>query len=130
MIQTHRDKADHEVWGLCTVCRKVIIYGDRWDHSGHMIDTSWNAMANPENTPWFPGYRFYCEQDSGAGTRRKARPSKMTARVYKVEFEITEDGKVRHTRGPKPSPELQASVEAMYLRERPGSNWYPGCEGL
>lgn len=132
MIQRHRDKADHEPWGVCNVCRTVVIYGDRFTHPcpNYHVDTSWNALANPHNTRWFPGYRFYCEQASGAGTKRKARASKMTPRTYKVEFEITEDGKVRHTRGPKPSPELQAAVEEMYLRERPGSNWYPGCEDL
>lgn len=130
MMQTHRDKQDHEVWGRCCVCKVVILYGDRHNHNGHMINTSWNAIANPDNTPWFPGYRFYVEQASGARTGRKSQAWRMTPRRYRVAFEITEDGRVRCTGGVKPSDETQAAVEAMYLRERPGSNWYPGCEDL
>lgn len=126
--------ADDEVWGVCNVCSERVIYGNRFSHpcEGYYVDTSWNALANPRNTPWFPGYRFYCLQESGArrkGFRAKGH-TRMTPRTYRVGFEITEDGKVRHTHGPKPTDDLQARVEEMYLRERPGSNWYPGCEDL
>ncbi|WLJ71106.1 hypothetical protein [Sphingomonas phage Carli] len=129
--QSSTRHADTDVWGVCSVCRALVIYGDRYTHpcENYHVDTSWNALANPHNTPWFPGYRFYCEQDSGARTRHKSR-GWITPRRYKVEFEITEDGKVRHVRGVKPTEALQRSVEEMYLRERPGSNWYPGCEDL
>jgi hypothetical protein len=122
---------DADVWGVCNLCRSLVIYGDRFTHpcEGYYVDTSWNARANPHNTPWFPGYRFWVEQASGARSGRKAR-GWITPRTYRVEFEITEDGRVRHTRGVKPTDQLLANVEAMYLRERPGSNWYPGCEGL
>lgn len=129
MIQTHRDKANHEVWGRCDVCKVVILYGDRWDHAGHMIDTSWNAAVNPDNTQWLPGYRFYSEQMSGARTGRKLRGhTHKVSRTYRVEFEIDREGQLRHVRGPKPTDDLLEGLEALYQRERPGSNWYPGCE--
>lgn len=130
--QSSTRHADDEPWGVCNVCRKVVIYGQRHAHpcENYYVDTSWNALANPENTPWFPGYRFCIKQASGAGTGRKARAWRMTPRTYTVYFEITADGKVRHTGGPKPAEGTLEAVEELYLRERPGSNWYPGCEGL
>lgn len=129
--QSHRDKADDEVWGRCNVCRELVIYGERHRHpcEGYYVDTSWHTLVNPDNTPGLPGYRFAASQASGARTGHKNRGhTHMTPRTYRVSFEIGQDGRVRHTGGPKPTDSLMAAVEEMCARERPGSNWYPGCE--
>lgn len=120
------------VWGVCSVCREPVRYREIRSHPcpGYHVDSSWNARTNPHNTPWFPGYRWCVGQESGEGTGRKPRPGKMVARRYSVCFEITEDGQVRHIGGIKPSPATQRAAEEAYRRGRPGSNWYPGCEGL
>lgn len=122
--------ADHEVWGVCSVCREVVIYGDRYVHpcENYHVNTGWAAIANPHNTPWLPGYRFCVSQMSGAATGRKSQAWRMTPRRYSVHYAIDREGHLQHVGGPRPSQDTQASVEALYARERPGSNWYPGCE--
>lgn len=127
--QSHDGMADHEEWGQCNVCRKVVIYGDRFSHpcENYYVDTSWAAKVNPDNTEWVPGYRFYAEQQSGARTRHKSR-GWITPRVYRVEFEIDADGVLRHVRGVKPTDALLAGLNALYASERPGSNYYPGYD--
>lgn len=129
--QSHDGMRDDEVWGRCNVCRELVIYGDRFTHpcENYYVDYSWNAINNPDNTPWVPGYRFCAMQQSGARTKNfRARTGRMTPRRYRVYFEIDQDGKLKHTGGPKPTDDLVAGLEALYLEKRPGANWYPGAD--
>lgn len=121
---------DDEVWGICNVCKSPVLYGDRFTHPcpNYYVDYSWNALANPTNTPGLPGYKFHVEQESGARTGHKCRGNHhRKSRTYAVHFEIDPEGRVRHTGGPKPTDELLEQVEEMCARDRPGSNWYPGA---
>ncbi len=127
--QSSSRHTDTDPWGQCNVCRQIVVYGDRHTHpcQNYYVDTSWNAIANPDNTPWVPGYRFHAKQASGAKTGKKSR-GWITPRTYTVEFEIDRDGVLRHTRGVKPTEALLAGLNVTYARERPGSNWYPGAD--
>ena len=122
--------ADTDVWGRCNICRGIVIYGDRYTHpcERYYVDTTWEGINNPDNTPWMPGYRFWMSQHSGAATKRRPQAWRMTPRTYKVQFKVDRDGELVHTGGPKPSEALWASARAAYAQGRPGSNWYPGCE--
>lgn len=122
---------DQDEWGVCNVCKQMVLYGDRFSHPcpDYYVDTSWNAKVNPHNTPGLPGYRFYMEQESGARTGHKSRGFRhVKARTYKVQFEIDRDGHVQHTGAVKPTEELMESARRICERDRPGSNWYPGAE--
>lgn len=118
--------------GRCPACKEMVEPGDMAAHpcrpaTGY--DTSWNAEVNPDNEQWRPGYRFCVMQKSGARTRTfRAKLGRMTPRTYRVYFEITAEGGLRHTGGPRPTDELIEGLQALYERERPGSNWYPGAE--
>jgi hypothetical protein len=108
----------------CCECRCEVDGDDheelRQNHNGHMIDCSWNALANPENTPWLPGYRFAVRQDSKNAGRANYH---VNTRRYGVYFEIDRDGLLRWTGGVKPTDDTQELVEEMYARGRPGSNY-------
>jgi len=110
------------IW--CTVCRQRVDGDDKEtlyrDHNGHTLDCSWNALENPDNTPWRPGYRFGVEQDSKNGGRGNYH---MNTRRYGVYFEIDRDGLLRWTGGVRPTEYTQELVEDMYARGRPGSNY-------
>lgn len=112
-----------EIAGRCWACRELVTRAE-WDARTHpctplTIDTSWHALVNPDNAPWRPGYRFCVSQDSKTlNTRRR-----IAKRVYRVHFEIDQDGLLQHTGGPRPTEHTQAAVEDLYARERPGSNY-------
>lgn len=117
---------DDDIWGVCNVCKKPVTIWER-DERAHgckdyHVDASWQALANPENTPWVPGYRFFVEQyaQKQGRTRVHSRP-----RRYKVMWQINRDGHLEWNGGVKPTPETQAEVEALYASERPGSNGGP-----
>jgi hypothetical protein len=124
--------------GRCSTCNELV-YANEWgfdipDDRRHPcfpgeIDYSIRAVLNPDNTPWLPGYTFYVEQASGARTGHKCRGhTQKVSRTYRVGFLVDMDGKLQHTRGPKPTDETFAGLLEAQQREKPGSNWYPGCE--
>lgn len=118
-----------EYAGRCSVCRQLVsraeYNGDqRHPCENYYVDTTWNAIANPDNTQWLPGYRFHCLQAS-QGVGRYQKGVHKVRRRYKVRFEIDQDGLLRHTGGPKPTEATLAGLQALYARERPGSNGGP-----
>lgn len=111
--------------GRCNVCRKLVSEAD-YASGAHPcpyyhVDYSWPAVENPDNVEWVPGYRFAVEQ----GAKTTSRTWRMKPRVYRVSYLIDQDGLLVHTGGPKPTPRTQAAVEALFARERPGSNGGP-----
>ena len=111
-----------EVW--CCECKCKVDDENREEvirsHNGHMLDCRWNALENPDNTPWRPGYRFAVRQGS-----KNARGGNyhLNTRRYWVCFEIDRNGLLRWTGGVTPTDHTQELVEEMYARGRPGSNY-------
>lgn len=106
--------------GVCSVCRKPVSLAE-WKARahpcpGHHLDCSWNALANPLNTPWRPGYRFGVSQ---ASVNAKGGNHHMRTREYGVYFEIDPEGRLRWTGGVKATPATLERVEAAYHRQRP-----------
>jgi hypothetical protein len=62
-----------------------------------------------------PGYRFKAIKDSGY-------------RHYNCYYGIDRNGHIEFQGGVRLPPEQLAGIEARYLQERPGSNYFPGCE--
>jgi len=87
-----------------------------------IIDTSWQAAANPSNTPWLPGYRFCMLQPAQKLGRGHG---KMRPRQYHVMLGIDRKGLLEFRGGVKPSPRTWDAAQALYARERPGSNGGP-----
>lgn len=119
--------------GRCDVCKELVDVAD-WKAGAHpcypcSVSYSLQAIVNPDNTPWVPGYRFYCRQASGARTRHQSRGFRhMVARTYSCGFEIDQDGILRQIDGPRVPDHVMEGFERQYQRERPGSNWYPGAD--
>ena len=111
-----------EIWGVCSVCRVQVLTGEKYSHPcpGFHVIVGWQALENPHNNPWVPGYRFCLRQHSKNAKRGSWR---MATRVYRVFFEIDQEGVLRWTGGVKATPETEERAAELYARGRPGSNY-------
>lgn len=78
-----------------------------------IVDYSWEHAANPDNTKWKPGYRFWVWQHNSRTLTSTMR------RRYRVYFRIGKDGTLEWTGGVKALPATLAGVRAMYEEGRP-----------
>lgn len=74
-------------------------------------DYSWEHEANPDNTRWLPGYRFFVRQESVSKARSHGR---MRPRYYYVQFRIAKDGTLEWIGGVKATPETMVHVQGLY----------------
>lgn len=114
-------KPKNKPWGVCSVCKIVVMEADKMTHPcpDYHVDTSWNAFANPHNKPWLPGYRFCVIQASQSRQRTRVH---SRSREYRVNWEIDENGLLKWAGGVKPTDETAEKVAELYARNRPGSN--------
>jgi hypothetical protein len=118
--RTHRPT---DTWGVCADCRRPVTFAERDTLTRCCpggFDYSWNAVANPHNVEWEPGYRFFVHQDS----QRTGRVGNhMKRRVYNVGIEIDRAGRLRPCTtvggGVKPTEKTMSGIQARYEKERP-----------
>lgn len=112
-------------YGVCNVCKQIVTV-EEWNARTHpcpgfWVSTGWGDIANPHNEPWKPGYRFCMKQTSRNVGRHNVHTK---AREYYVYFEIDREGILQWTGGMKPFPETLEAAEYLYMRGRPGSNYF------
>lgn len=115
------------VYGVCNVCSQVVTIAERdagYPCPNYYVDYSPEAIANPTNEPWLPGYRFFLRQASQRVGRHNVH---RKVREYAVQFKISVDGVLEWNGGIKPTESTMAIAEEIYFANRPGSNYYPGA---
>lgn len=117
------------IWGICNVCNEPVTYSERDERShpcqNFYVDYSPEAIANPKNEPWKPGYRFYLQQSSQRVGRHNVH---RRIREYTVHFKINLEGSLEWCGGIRATEATQRIAETLYQRNRPGSNWYPSAD--
>lgn len=115
-------------YGVCADCKKIVHEKDIMSHScGTWVSTGWEAFANPNNEPGYPGWKFAIGQESKKTGRRGVH---KVSRTYTVLFMVAHDETLRHIGGPSPTEYTQACADAHYAHNKPapGSNYWPGAE--